>query len=140
MRKLITISLIAWCLCFTPKLLAQVLIANPKISTSELSRNNVRAIFAMRTPQWSDGTPIQVFVLEDTNPLHISFCKHILGMFPYQLRRIWDRQVFSGTGVAPVTVKSITEMREKVSSTPGAIGYIESEQKNDSVIKISEQS
>jgi len=87
----------------------------------------------MRTPQWSDGSAIHVFVLEDSNPIHTSFCKHILGMFPYQLRRVWDRQVFSGTGIAPTKVKTIEEMRERVSTTKGAIGYLLPEDINDSI-------
>jgi len=103
---------------------AQILITHPDNNASQLSKNSVRSIFAMRTPHWPDGSPIQVFVLDDQTPIHISFCKHLLGMFPYQLRRVWDRQVFSGTGIAPVTVDTEQEMIEKVASTPGAIGYI----------------
>lgn len=141
MTKLFKTYILTLCIFFVPDVVtAQILIANPQIPTSELSRNNVRAIFAMRTPQWSDGTPIQVFVFEDANQTHISFCKHILGMFPYQLRRIWDRQVFSGTGVAPNTVKSAQEMNEKISNTPGAIGYIELEHLTDSVTQIGSES
>ena len=81
-------------------------------------------VIAMRVHQWPDGTPIKVFVLQDQNPTHNEFCKSILGMFPYQLRRIWDRQVFSGTGAAPVVVNSEQEMLNAVASTEGAIGYI----------------
>jgi hypothetical protein len=32
--------------------------------------------------------------------------------------------VFSGTGQAPIKVNSIEEMLEKITSTPGAIGYL----------------
>jgi len=87
----------------------------------------------MRIPQWSDGSAIHVFVLEDSHPIHTSFTKHILGMFPYQLRRIWDRQVFSGTGIAPTIVKTSEEMRERVSKTQGAIGYLMPEDVDDSI-------
>jgi ABC-type phosphate transport system substrate-binding protein len=45
-------------------------------------------------------------------------------MFPHQLRRAWDRLVYSGTGQAPVMVESEEEMREKVAASPGAIGYL----------------
>ena len=122
--------------CFTQPIMAQVLIVNPNNTELALSRSSIRSIFAMRTHQWSNGTPIQVFVLEDTDTLHISFCKDILGMFPYQLRRLWDKQVFSGTGIAPITVKSVKEMRDRVAAIEGAIGYLEAEQINDSVKQI----
>lgn len=103
---------------------AQNVIANVQVETKQLSKTTARSIFAMRVHQWPDGTPIKVFVLQDQNPTHNEFCKSILGMFPYQLRRIWDRQVFSGTGSAPVVVNSEQEMLNAVASTEGAIGYI----------------
>jgi hypothetical protein len=46
-----------------------------------------------------------------------------LQLFPYQLRRAWDRQLFSGTGQAPTVVADEQEMLRRVAATPGAIGY-----------------
>lgn len=132
-KKLLKHGLLLGCLIFTPNLVAQVLITHAQNGTTQLSKNTLRAIFAMRTHQWADGSPIQVFVLEDNNTVHASFCKDILGMSPYQLRRIWDRQVYSGTGNAPIAVKNEQEMVEQVSKTQGAIGYIHSEISNSSV-------
>lgn len=88
------------------------------ISTSEL-----RSIFSMRRRTWKDGTPIRVFVLPDQHPVHKSFCKNILGIFPHRLRKSWDRLVFTGIGQAPTEVNSLQEMNEMVMKTPGAIGY-----------------
>lgn len=128
--------LFLFCLLLAPISNAQVLIVNSANIDTELSLNSVRSIFAMRTHQWSDGTPIKVFVLEDNNDSHTAFCKEILKVFPYQLRRIWDKQIFSGTGTAPVTVKSIQEMRERVANTIGAIGYLREEQLTDAIKQI----
>ncbi|MBE9526443.1 MAG: hypothetical protein IME94_05650 [Proteobacteria bacterium] len=128
--------LLIFCLLLAPISHAQVLIVNPDNIDTDLSLNTVRSIFAMRTHQWSDGSPIHVFVLEDNDNLHSDFCKEILKVFPYQLRRLWDKQIFSGTGVAPTTVKSIEEMRERVANTKGAIGYIRKEQLTDTIKQI----
>lgn len=92
-------------------------------NTKQLSTEMVREIFFMRLSSWPDGSPIHVFVLPDNHPLHIRFAKEILGVYPFQLRSAWDRLVFSGTGVSPTTVESVEEMRERVESTPGSIGY-----------------
>lgn len=78
----------------------------------------------MRQRNWDDNTPIKVFVLPDKHPLHKSFCKSVLKVYPYVLRGHWDRITFSGTGVAPTVVSSEEQLRELVSRTPGAIGYI----------------
>ncbi len=99
-------------------------IVNPGVSEQTLSKNAVRAIFAMRLQTWPDGSPVKVFVLADDHPAHIGFSKEILNVFPYQLRAAWDRLVFSGTGQAPIEVSSEKEMRAKVAGTPGAIGYL----------------
>ncbi|KKN04326.1 hypothetical protein LCGC14_1098510, partial [marine sediment metagenome] len=63
---------------------------------------------------------------KDNNPIHITFCKTLLGMFPYQLRKIWDRQIFSGTGVGPIQLNTEKEMIQAIADNKGAIGYISS--------------
>ena len=137
MNSFFKYSAVIYCLLFSSNIFAQVLlIAQPQNAVAELSRDSLRAIFAMRTTVWPDGSAIQVFVLEDKNDTHIAFCKEILGMFPYQLRRVWDRQVFSGTGTAPTTVKTEQEMRIRVAETQGAIGYMMANNTDSSSLKI----
>jgi ABC-type phosphate transport system substrate-binding protein len=114
---------------------AQELIANINLADGYLSRNEARLFFTMRLQHWTDNQPLRVFVLPDDNPNHKIFVKTVLGMFPYQLRRIWDRQLFSGTGQVPITVNSEAEMLQRVASTPGAIGYI-SEVPRDASIQV----
>lgn len=89
-----------------------------------LSREAIREIFFMRLNAWPDGSPIRVFVLPDNDPVHIQFSKEVLGVFPFQLRSAWDRMVYSGTGVAPTTVETQEEMKNRIQATPGGIGYI----------------
>lgn len=103
-----------------------VIVVNPSVSETQLSRSALRAIFSMRLRTWSDGSLITVFVLSNHSPLHAQFSKRILNIFPYQLQRTWDRLVYSGTGQAPTELDSIQKMYDKVASTPGAIGYLTS--------------
>jgi hypothetical protein len=106
------------------QLSAQEIIVNADVRTDSLSRNEARLFFTMRLQGWPDKRPVKVFVLPDDNPLHSAFAKTILGLFPYQLRRVWDRQLFSGTGQVPTTVASEEDMLRHVAATPGAIGYL----------------
>ena len=99
-------------------------VVNRSVQEVAIKRPTAWAIFSMRLRTWSNGAPTSVFVLSDNTPLHAEFTKKILDTFPYQLRRAWDRLVFSGTGQAPTEVNSIEEMYERISSTPGAIGYL----------------
>lgn len=89
-----------------------------------LDRATVRAIFSARVREWPDGAPVRVFVLPDSDPLHVEFCRERLGTFPYVLRASWDRLVYTGTGIAPEVVPNEKEMRRRVAMTRGAIGYV----------------
>ena len=101
-------------------------VAHRTVPDTLLKRSVAWAVFGMRLRTWSDGTPTTVFVLSDNHPIHAEFTKTILDTFPYQLRRAWDRLVFSGTGQAPREVGSIGEMHDRILSTPGSIGYLPS--------------
>ncbi|NOT68857.1 MAG: hypothetical protein HOP04_11200 [Methylophilaceae bacterium] len=104
-------------------------------SSRVISPYQAKAYFGMRIQQWPDGRPLRVFVLPDRHPLHEVFCKTLLNVFPHQLRTAWDRQVFSGTGQAPVEVASEDEMLVRIASTPGAIGYLSRQKADESRVR-----
>jgi hypothetical protein len=99
------------------------IISHPDMAATELTRSEAVLFFTRRLGNWVDGQQVKVFVLADDDPLHQAFAKKILGLFPYQLRRTWDRQLFSGTGQAPIQVANEAEMIRRVATTPGALGY-----------------
>ncbi len=103
-----------------------VIIVNPSVhdQISKLPTTSLPAVFAMRIRTWSNESQIRVFVLAGDNPVHAAFCKQVLGVFPHQIRTAWDRLIYSGTGQPPTEVESEEEMRRRVASTPGAIGYL----------------
>lgn len=125
MKFLIGTLICLFTVIILPRVYAQHIVVHPEVQEEKISRNTLRAIFSMRLRKWSNGTPITVFVLSDDSPLHIQFSKHVLHIFPYQLRRAWDRQVFSGTGQSPQEVQSLEEMQDMIAVTPGAIGYLQ---------------
>jgi len=112
------------------------LVVNSSVPISSLSATEARNIFTMRTQQWPDGQPIKVFVLNDNNPLHKHFSKENLRVFPYKLRRIWDRNIYSGTGDAPTTLDTEEEMIKAISTLAGAIGYANKGGKDVRLIEI----
>ncbi len=111
-------------------------VINADNQQTAISRNGLSAIFKMRLLQWNDGTPVTVFVLADDNPLHRQFCKQVLHVFPHQMQRIWYKAVFSGSGQTPVTLKSVEEMKKKIATTPGAIGYLRVNDLDDAIKKL----
>jgi len=100
-----------------------ILIAHPSVERESVTLNEARMYLTLRLRSWPDSTPITVFVLPDDSALHGQFARDVLQLFPYQLRRVWDRQLFAGTGQVPVEVDDEEEMLRRVADTPGAIGY-----------------
>ena len=129
MIQLALIPLLVACSVFFSLAHAQTqnIIINQSVPDQKITATQLRSIFSMKRRNWNDGEAITVVVLNDTNPSHIKFCKQVLNVYPHQMRRLWDRQVYSGTGQAPIEVSSEEEMKQLIASTPGAIGYIMSD-------------
>ena len=108
-------------------------VIHSSITQQRISKNGLSAIFKMRLRQWQDGSPISVFVLNDDHPDHNRFCKEILHVFPHQMRRAWNKLVFSGSGQAPITLESKEAMIKKILNTPGAIGYLSTTDISDEI-------
>jgi ABC-type phosphate transport system substrate-binding protein len=100
-------------------------IVNRSVDLSRLERRQLKDIFSLRASSWPDGSAIKVFARRQSHPTHTEFVKRVLDFHPYQLHRIWDRQVYAGYAQAPEFVDSEIEMAERVGATPGAIGYVE---------------
>jgi hypothetical protein len=98
---------------FVPVVSAADIVVNASVPLTENSLHETRAIFAKQLSFWPNGEKIKVFILADDHPLHREFTKNNLKMFPHQLRRVWDRMVFSGTGQAPYLVRTEEEMLKK---------------------------
>jgi len=120
----------------TKQLLPGVLV-NSSVPEEDISLKKLRAIFAMKLRFWDEEKPITVFVLAKDDPIHAAFCKKILNIFPNQLESVWYRQVYTGTGQAPIEVASESELIERVKNTLGAIGYIKN--KNDNIKRFSDE-
>jgi len=99
-------------------------IVNTSVPTQEINVDQVRQIFSMRQTVWPNNQLITVFVLSNQHDTHQLFSTKVLGMFPYQLDRIWNKLVYSGLGEEPIKVKSEQEMLQRISQQPGAIGYV----------------
>ncbi len=117
----------------SPTASAAGIIVNKSVPSVELTLDDTRAIFAMRKRFWPNGKQIIVFALTDSSPVHKDFVKKNLIMFPHQLRRVWDRMIYAGTGEAPIQLDSEQDMIDKIANTPDSIGYIKNRPKNEKI-------
>ncbi|GAA6172959.1 hypothetical protein NBRC116592_26290 [Colwellia sp. KU-HH00111] len=100
-------------------------IAHQSVKLKSLSSSQLRRIYSVRQIRWPNNEAIMVFVLPSQHPVHKTFSKDMLHIFPYQLDSIWNKLTFSGLGVAPKIVNSQAELIHAVSTTRGSIGYVE---------------
>jgi ABC-type phosphate transport system substrate-binding protein len=112
---------------------ATEIVVNKTVPASNYSTEELRAIFTMKKTAWPNRKPIRVYTLPDNNSLHKDFVKNKLRMFAHQIRRIWDRMTYSGTGIAPIELDSEQEMIDKIANTPDSIGYLNSTPDNENI-------
>lgn len=121
---------------FSPVAKATEIVVNKTVPAEEYSAADLRAIFTMQKRVWANNRQIKVYTLSDNNPLHKDFVKNNLNMFPHQIRRVWDRMTYSGTGSAPVELDSEQQMIDKIANTPDSIGYLSSKPNNENIRSI----
>jgi ABC-type phosphate transport system substrate-binding protein len=126
-------KLLALILLISPLGALADIIVHPGVEGRSISTTSLRNIYTLRQTQWPNRQPIVVFVLPDDHPVHEAFAKEKLGLYPYRLRQTWDRLSFSGMASAPIEVKDENEMRARVRTTPGAIGYTSKETGHDGI-------
>lgn len=99
-------------------------IANSQVRDETLTQKELKMIYLGKKIKWGDGTKI-VFVTQDENRVHQEFLDLYVGKTPSQFRYFWKKNLFSGSGMPPKNFDSQEALVRFVSSTKGAIGYIE---------------
>lgn len=100
------------------------IIAHPSNPVSEITQDQLRAIFSLQMTHWEDGTPVIVLRFSPSHPAHKTFCRKHLRVLPQQLEAVWERLVFTGQSARPLVMESEADMASAIATMPGAIGYI----------------
>ena len=100
-----------------------VVVANLE-GVSSISQKDLVRVFRMTQQTWDESQKIRVFSYASDSNLFKSFSKEVLNLNASQLRREWNRRVFTGLGEIPIEVATEQEMIERIKQTPGSIGYV----------------
>jgi hypothetical protein len=103
---------------------ADSIIMHPPARPTELSGNDIRAMFVGRRTLWPDGRSVMV-VISASGPGHDGLMRH-LGKSSQQFLNGWKKLMFTGNGSMPKMLAGDQEVVAYVAQTPGAIGYIAS--------------
>jgi len=100
-----------------------VVIANPSVNQTDVSRADLRDIFTGASSSLKGGAAVTPVLLKD-GAVNDAMLALYVGKSDSAFRASWRSLLFSGQGVMPRTVDSEAAMVEYVARTPGAIGYI----------------
>ena len=81
---------------------------------------------------WSDGSPVIVFDLERKDEVRRTYYR-FLGIRSSRVKSIWLKRMLSGDAEPPESLASQEEMLKRVSTTPGAVGFVDLAIVNDDV-------
>jgi ABC-type phosphate transport system substrate-binding protein len=100
-----------------------VVVAHPDVPVSSIDMDMASKIFLQKERRWSDGTTIHPVTLA-VSEVREEFAQVVHHRSELDLRKHWQRQIFTGRGSPPLERPNDAAVLEYVRSTPGAIGYI----------------
>jgi ABC-type phosphate transport system substrate-binding protein len=104
---------------------AQVMvIANPSVKASEVSKDDLRDVFTGNATSLKDGSKVVPILLKD-GPANEEFLKAYIGKGDTAFRAGWRSLVFSGQASMPKSVDDDAGVVTFVAHNPGGIGYID---------------
>jgi len=125
MKKLrYVILLLAAASIFAIHAQAQVIvIANPGVKATEISKNDLRDVFTGNATSLPDGSRV-VPILLKAGTVHEEFLQAYIGKNDTAYRAGWRSLVFSGQASMPKSLDTDSAVVEFVAHNAGAIGYI----------------
>jgi ABC-type phosphate transport system substrate-binding protein len=100
-----------------------VVIANPAVSATSISAEELKGVFLLTKSSLSDGSRAEP-VLEKGGPAHEAFLSQYLAKTDSALQTYYRSLVFTGKGSMPKILPSDAEVVAYVAKTKGAIGYV----------------
>ncbi|WP_051283852.1 substrate-binding domain-containing protein [Desulforegula conservatrix] len=112
-----------------------IVIANKNVPDSQLTKDEVKAIFLGEKTKWSNDSKVSFVVLKTPEDQE-KFMKDYVGKSPSQFNNFWKQQVFTGKGKMPEAFDDVKALLDYVAKTDGAIAYISSDAPAGNVKKV----
>lgn len=94
------------------------------VEADSLAQGTIDQIFTQFQKKWNSDLSIVIYFPKEDKKLQNTLFGY-LGRSGIELKRTWLRKKLTGEATPPIAVKTSDEMLDKVSTTPGAIGFID---------------
>lgn len=101
-----------------------VVVANPSVQATTLSRGELSRIFTRLQTTWPGGGAARPVDQARSSPVREAFSREVLGKTMPAVEQYWTQAIFSGRAVPPVEKRADAEVLVYVRENPGAIGYV----------------
>lgn len=91
---------------------------------TSLNMDQLKNVYSLKQKLLPNNAPVKLVHLPLDDKVTQAFSRQLFELYPYQLQRIWDRQVFSGRARAPKTIDSESKVFAHVSTSSGTIAYV----------------
>ena len=112
-----------------------VIVVNPDSQITSISQKQVKRIFLGKIKKVNGKNIVAVDQNEDSVS-RIEFYKSVVKKSESQLKSYWSTRIFSGKGTPPKSVKNDSEVKSWVANNIDAIGYIDMNLVDESVVVV----
>ena len=108
-------------------------VVNPGNSINTLSASEVKAIFLKKRKSFPGGDSAMPINQGEESDIYDDFASEVLQKDANQLKSYWSVQIFSGKATLPSVAHGDAAVKQQVSASAAAIGYIDSSHVDRSV-------
>jgi ABC-type phosphate transport system substrate-binding protein len=102
-------------------------VAHPSVATDSLSKADVSRLFLKKQTTWSDGSTAVAVDLPVNSRTREAFSQAVHLRGASAVDAYWQKQIFTGRDLPPLTKATPEEVVAYVKATRGAIGYVPAE-------------
>ena len=99
-------------------------VANSAVPTRSLTRAALAQVFMKKSLRWPDGTAALPVDLPAGSQTREAFSREVHGKGSAAIDAFWQKQIFAGRELPPLTKANDAEVIAYVRATAGAIGYV----------------